>query len=69
MVTFKKGDNMTISETAKYLRSIGYDAENVNNVVIVYSEELKRPGKREEIRNRLRSIGFKGRWGWRTRKA
>lgn len=59
---------LTKDETAKYLRGIGYDAESLGDKVIIWCDEPMRRGKKEQVRNRLMSIGYKGTWGWRIKK-
>ena len=59
---------MNKDETVRYMRSIGYDAENVNGTVVVWVSEPLRDGMKAKIRNRLMSVCYKGRWGWRLKK-
>lgn len=59
---------LTKDETAKYLRGIGYDAENLGDKVIIWCDEPMRRGLKERVRNRLMSIGYKGIWGWGIKK-
>lgn len=52
-------------EAADYLKGIGYNAEVVKGVLVIWVPEPMRPGKKNRLRNTLRAIGYRGSWGWR----
>ena len=52
-------------EAADYLKGIGYNAEIVKGVLVIWVAEPMRPGKKNRLRNMLRAIGYRGSWGWR----
>lgn len=58
---------MTKDETVKYLRGIKIPAELIKGVVVIYTDQPMSPGEKERIRNILRSISYRGSWGWRQR--
>lgn len=50
---------------ADYLKGIGYNAEVVKGVLVIWVTEPMKPGKKNRLRNTLRAIGYRGSWGWR----
>ena len=59
---------MTKQGAADHLKGVGYDAEVVEGVVIVWTPVPFRRGQKDRIRNELRAINYRGSWGWRVRK-
>lgn len=58
---------MDKTSAVKYLCGLGYDAEEVDGVLVVWTPEPMKPGKKDRLRNALRAIGFRGSWGWRIK--
>lgn len=57
---------MEKEQAAEYLKGLGINAEVVDGVVVIWVKKPIWKGKKEQIRNYLRSVGYKGSWGWRV---
>ena len=60
---------MTKPETAKYLSGLGYSAKDEDVGIIIYVNRPMGHGKKERVRNILRSVGYKGKWGWKLKNS
>jgi hypothetical protein len=63
-----KTEEMTKQATAEYLSKLGYCASHENGGVVIYFDKPLGHGKKDRIRNILRSVGYKGKWAWKLRK-
>lgn len=59
---------MKNEEIAKYLTGLGYKAEFRDNSMKISTDKPLTPGTKDKVRNALRSVGYKGRWGWKIDK-
>ncbi len=59
---------MSKQEVTDRLRGLGFDAELVEGVVIIWTDKPLHKGQKTRIRNELRSMGYRGSWGWKVKK-
>lgn len=59
---------MDKQEVARYLVGIGYDAKVIGKSVVILVDRPLRRGEKDHLRNVLRSVSYRGTWGWRQRQ-
>lgn len=57
---------MTSEETAKYLCKLGYSAEGSGGKIVITVPEKMWRERKNRVRNTLRSVGYKGKLGYRV---
>lgn len=60
--------NCSKQEATEYLRGLKYNAELIEGIVVIWTPEPLERREKEQVRNRLRSIGYRGSWGYRCRR-
>jgi hypothetical protein len=58
---------MTKQETVDHLRGLKYQAELVKGVVVIFVDAPMSRRQKERLRTELKTIGYKGSWGWRMK--
>lgn len=59
---------MTKEEVAEHLRGLGYDAQVVEGVIVVYVDKMMTKRAKNALRKSLQSVNYCGSWGWKVRE-